>query len=74
MMAGAGLPRISETPCPRLDKWIRPCRFEPRFDLGPVEFPTGLSEIQMKASALDKFRRKTYVGDVCTTCGRVVKP
>jgi hypothetical protein len=74
MMAGAGLPRISEASCPRRDRWIRPCRFEPRYDLGPVEFPAGFNSIEMKTGALDKFRRKTYVGEVCTTCGCVVKP
>jgi hypothetical protein len=59
------------TDCPRRDKWIRPCRFEERYDVGPVEFPPDVDKIKISVLGLDAFRRKTYVGDVCTTCGRI---
>jgi len=60
--------------CERRDKWFRPCKFEPRFDLSPVEFPGSAERIKISTSALEKFRHKTYCGDVCVTCGRTVHP
>lgn len=60
--------------CPRRDKWIRACKFEPRFDLSPVQFPEGMESIRADARTVEKFRSKTYCGDVCVTCGRTVHP
>jgi hypothetical protein len=62
------------TECPRRDKWFRPCRFEARYDLSPVEFPKGLESLKADTATLQTFRHKTYVGDVCVTCGKVVHP
>lgn len=61
--------------CPRRDKWVRPCKFEPRFELSAVQFPEGLDSIKVAGPAyLEKFRHQTYRGDVCVTCGRTVHP
>jgi len=62
--------------CPRLGKWIGGCRFEARYDLGPAD-RSGLSGLEGSAvsvlKALEKMRAKTYVHDICTTCGKIVR-
>jgi hypothetical protein len=60
--------------CERKSAWRRPCRFEPRYDLSPVQFPAGLDKLSASGAVLDRFRSKTYCGDVCVTCGKTVHP
>ncbi|MDR7037383.1 hypothetical protein J2X36_002130 [Methylobacterium sp. BE186] len=57
--------------CPMRDAWVRHCRFEPRYDESEPIFPPSLT----KASHLDPrdWVRRTYVRDVCTTCGRTIE-
>lgn len=62
--------------CPRRGKWIRGCRFQPRYDSGK---PKGIPEDHLfwynrsdRVSALRATAPKTYVRDVCVTCGRVI--
>lgn len=61
-------------PCPR--KWIRGCRFEPRYDLGSPRI-ANLSAGRMTESSfvavIEASKPKTYVRDVCTTCGRTIE-
>jgi hypothetical protein len=60
--------------CARKGKWIGGCRFEPRYNKGPVSAP-GLKVESLRgdlAEFFDQFRPTTYVADVCTTCGKIV--
>jgi hypothetical protein len=60
--------------CPNFGKLIGGCRFEPRYDLGPAEgYPAEMKGIGSLAAAMEPWRRKTYVRDVCTRCGRTVE-
>lgn len=49
------------------------CRFEPRYDLGPVEAPGMKYNGMDLAMVLDALRSKTYVRDVCVRCGRTIE-
>jgi hypothetical protein len=60
--------------CPRRDKWWRPCRFEPRYDLSAAVFPPNVDSLRVSTHALEAFRDSTYAGDVCITCGKTVHP
>lgn len=65
---------MSEFDCPRAGKWIRGCRFEGRFDLSaatPVKI--GEADVAFVSAVLDRYRTRTYVRDVCTTCGRTIE-
>lgn len=60
--------------CPRAGKWFRGCRFEPRYDLGnpaPYEFKSGSSSAVV--DVLEATKPKTYVRDVCRTCGHTIE-
>jgi len=60
--------------CPRLGKWIGGCRFEPRYDLGPADLSSfDTLEGRGSLALVEKMRAKTYVHDVCTTCGKIVR-
>lgn len=66
-------PEVNE--CPRKDKWIRGCKFEPRYNLGPSTFdPDGNLTTTANAVVMiaEKYREKTYIYDVCIRCGRMV--
>jgi hypothetical protein len=61
--------------CPRRDRWIRGCHFEARYDLAPARLPKATHDVKGSGGAvsafLEGFRQKTYVRDVCVTCGAV---
>ena len=59
--------------CPRASSWLRSSKFEERFDLGPSEYPGGTYEGGGLAYVLEKFRKKTYVRDVCVNCGKTIE-
>lgn len=61
---------MSEPVCPQRGKWLGGCRFEPRFDLGAAQIGKFNYEGSDAVDAIEKFRAKTYVRDVCVTCGR----
>ena len=56
--------------CKRVATLWQGCRFEPRYDerMGPI--PPGARFDDH--TALDYFRVKEYVCDVCVRCGRVI--
>lgn len=60
--------------CSRFNRWIRGCNFEPRFDTQP---PNNLEQLQGSTHAVVTFMelasQKTYVGDVCTSCGHFIR-
>lgn len=53
--------------CPRFNKWIRGCKFEPRYDKSVPGNGQSLDFRQGNA-----LRQVTYVCDVCIHCGEVV--
>jgi hypothetical protein len=65
---------VSET-CPRRDRWFRGCRFEPRYDLGGQSRSIQVNAITVDemVALIDATKPKTYVRDVCVTCGRTVE-
>lgn len=58
---------MSET-CERRGRLFGGCHFEGRYDLSEPIFPEELKKVS--GPSFEEFRRRTYVGDVCTTCGR----
>jgi len=54
--------------CERRNKWIGGCSFEPRYSTSEAILPENITK--MTGDLLDGFRRHTYVGEVCTRCGR----
>jgi len=60
--------------CARKNKWVRPCRFEPRYDSEPHN-GAGFEEITgMRGSRMiELLTKRTYVRDVCVTCGKTVE-
>lgn len=67
---------MSEPPCPRRDKWFRGCRFEPRYDKGEPREMTADElywfDITSRVEALRTLCPRTYIHDLCVTCGKVV--
>lgn len=59
--------------CPRRDKWFRACKFEPRYDLSAPDLGK-FEKITVTGPIVERFRHKTYCGDVCVRCGRTVHP
>lgn len=53
------------------------CRFEARYDNGPVELEDSSDLIWVRRServdALEKYRTQTYVRDICTKCGKTIE-
>lgn len=60
------------TSCPRLGKLIGGCKFRPRYDLGPgaTNFKVQGCDI---AEVVEATKPKTYIHDICETCGQTVK-
>ena len=61
--------------CPRAGKWIGGCRFEGRWEYGasrPASFAWGIS-VADQERLTHATKPKTYVRDVCVTCGRTVE-
>ena len=58
-----------------LPKWWQrqPCKFEPRYDESEPIIPAGVFAEVFPADELAVFRRKTYVCDVCMTCGHMAQ-
>ena len=66
--------------CPRFGKWLRGCRFEPRYS-EPEFKPAPLPQERYWGDDLDvvstlmEGRPRIYEGDVCIRCGkRAMKP
>ena len=64
--------------CPRFGKWLRGCRFEPRYTVIP---PERLSTEDFKGTVtswnamVHSMSERRYQGDVCIRCGkRAMKP
>lgn len=58
--------------CPRRDRWIRGCRFEPRYDEGESTMG-GKGSAGRVLELVEASKPKTYVRDVCVTCGRTIE-
>ncbi len=56
--------------CERKNKWWRGCKFEPRYD---SRLPNGLEMNWGSSSHLEAIKDKTYVADICVTCGKKIK-
>lgn len=65
------------TDCQRKTILGRPaCRFEGRYDLGPSCFIWGRHSYAQGREGVDlaeKYRRETYIRDVCTRCGKTIE-
>ena len=55
--------------CPNFGRW-HGCQLEPRYNYGPSQYPGGHYVGSNLAALVEKFREKTYVGEVCVRCGR----
>ena len=69
---------MDEEQCDRKGKWIRGCRFEPRYDQY-LPSKTLQDQIwrQWAISESDKdllVERRLYVHDICVNCGRIILP
>lgn len=60
------------TECERKGKWIRGCSFKARYDMGVADLSQFKTISGISEEAIEAFRPKTYVHDVCVTCGKVV--
>lgn len=59
--------------CERKGKWFGGCKFEPRFDLSAPDLSRFSSfKTSEPEEVLEKMRKRTYVKDVCTTCGKSI--
>lgn len=64
----------TDPPCPRRDRWIRGCRFEPRYDIGKTSCDLNLEgNGRMVQKVIEATKPVTYVRDVCVTCGRTIE-
>lgn len=67
---------MADDACPRLGRWIGGCRFEPRYHIEePTEALETILARQWGTSRSDNellVRKMTYIGDVCTRCGKMV--
>lgn len=65
--------------CKRAGRWIGGCKFEPRYDEGPVERASVVTAEISRASdeAVRAIMRgniqQNYVRDVCTRCGKTIE-
>lgn len=64
--------------CPRKNKWFRPCKFVPRYDVvEPSQSLCATIARQWGTSEIDKellLVHTTYVHDICVNCGKIVNP
>jgi hypothetical protein len=64
-------------PCPRAGRWIGGCKFEARYDESSPD--QALRDVVEVAKSVPSYvikmliREKTYIHDVCTRCGKVIK-
>lgn len=61
------------TTCPRLGKLIGGCRFKPRYDLGVPDLSQFTSLKGAGEGFFEAMKPKTYIHDICETCGTTVK-
>lgn len=59
--------------CPRIGKFFGRCSFEARYDKEPVDVRVIEALASGTGSILERFRKVTYVHDICTSCGKIVK-
>jgi hypothetical protein len=60
--------------CPRIGKLFRACKWSPRFDLGTPTLDGDLSgPAAALVIALEASKPKTYIRDVCETCGKTLE-
>lgn len=62
---------MTQAKCERFGKWIGGCKFEPRYDLVPMnmERAWGYDVARM----IEASKSRVYVADVCVRCGKQVK-
>lgn len=72
--------------CPHKSMWGFSCNFEPRYDVSPPspEAIAALDLLKLSINAsfhdsfediIEKMQTRTYVGDICVSCGKfVVRP
>lgn len=58
--------------CPRAGRWFRACHFEPRYDTHGLG--SGIQRVSTHDTVEEReaLQSRTYVCDVCRTCGAVV--
>lgn len=56
--------------CPRFNKWIRGCKYEPRYDLSSPDLSRFVSIDRVTGGFMESLKAKTYRGDVCVRCGK----
>jgi hypothetical protein len=59
--------------CPRIGKFLGGCSFEARYDKAPVDPKALVAMWTVPGPVLERFRKITYVHDICTSCGKIVK-
>lgn len=59
--------------CPRFNKWIGGCKFEPRYSLGASTWKPEHYIGTQAAQHEEAHRTKTYECDVCVRCGKRVE-
>lgn len=65
---------MSEPVCPRRGKWFGGCRFEPRYSVGaPTLTKLNYPFADEAVAIIEASKSRTYVTDVCVTCGRTIK-
>ncbi len=55
--------------CPRAGRWLRGCRWEPRYDVTEPVISADRLPVLMSGDVRHLVRRTVYVRDVCRTCG-----
>jgi len=60
--------------CKRFGKWFRGCHFEGRYDLAEYRGKLGRVEVtgEPLSNVIEATKARTYVHDICTTCGKRV--
>lgn len=68
-------PDTPKMTCPLLGKLIGGCRFKPRYDTAEARGGYNLKSGDARALALinESLKPKTYIHDICETCGQTVK-
>lgn len=59
------------TDCARKNKWWRGCKFEARYD---SKLPDRVANMKNgQPETIEALKDKTYVADICVTCGKTIK-
>ncbi len=59
--------------CPRLGKLFGGCKFSPRYDVGAPSDTNWSGAAGATILVLEACKPKTYVRDMCETCGKTVE-